>query len=278
MVEPMPEQVSIVYDDKGVNKTIYVLPPTSNPREPSVFAFSLHKAGSVLLDRILRDLSAKVGLTYVSIMSEFFSLGLAERDIPNSTARIFLDRGYCFGGFRGLPRTFEIPRLNLRRSILLVRDPRDMVVSHYYSSRYSHPEPGKALTTSMSALPRRARATALTLDEYALDLAPFYATRLAQYMEVLEKTDSFTVFRYEDVIFEKRKWLRDICRAYGWCIGEGLTNAIADRHDVVPTTENAARHIRQVRPGDGMRKLSLATIKSLNQTLIKPLRYFGYED
>ena len=93
-------------------KTIFTLPPTGSRRtNHSVYAFSLPKAGSVLLDSIMRALSAPVGLTYVSIMGEFFHLGLAEQNVPGETSKIFLDHGYCFGGFRSFPQRFEIPNL-----------------------------------------------------------------------------------------------------------------------------------------------------------------------
>jgi Sulfotransferase domain len=269
--------VSIEYDDGGVLKTIFTLPPTRSPGTPSVYAFSLPKAGSVLLDSIMRALSAKVDLTYVSIMGEFFELGLAEKNIPSSTSKIFCDTGYCFGGFRAYPKTFKIPNLAASRSILLLRDPRDMLVSHYFSMRSSHADPGKALTTSQKSLPRRDRARAMSVDDYALDLASYYVRQLNRYIDLVEAhRDMFAVFRYEDVIFNKRAWVADICNAFGWDVLERARNRIADKNDIVPRAENEAKHIRQVAPGDGMRKLKPETVDKLNQLFEKQLQYFGY--
>jgi len=273
----MGQGITIEYDDAGVVKTIFTLPPTKSPETPTVYAFSLPKAGSVLLDSILRTLSECVGVTYVSLMGDFFGLGLAEKNIPSEASKVFLDHGYCFGGFRAFPRRFEIPNLATKKSVLLVRDPRDMLVSHYFSARSSHPDPGKVLTTSVEALPRRDRALALSVDQYALDLADFYARHLARYMKVLgENRDCFTVFRYEDVIFKKRAWVADICDAFGWDVPKRTVNKIADKNDVVPRGENEARHIRQVTPGDGMRKLQPETIEKLNELFETQLSYFGY--
>ena len=47
-------QRTVEYDDAGDLKTIYTLPPTSSDF-PSVLAFSLPKAGSVLLDSIMQS-------------------------------------------------------------------------------------------------------------------------------------------------------------------------------------------------------------------------------
>jgi sulfotransferase family protein len=274
----MQEQITIEYDDAGVLKTIFTLPPTKSADMPTVYVFSLPKAGSVLLDNIMRELSEQIGVTYVSLMGEFFKLGLAEQDVPSTTSNVFADNGYCFGGFRAFPKTFEIPNLATRKSIFLLRDPRDMLVSHYFSMRSSHPDPGKALTTSRKALPRRDKALVMSVDEYALDLANYYARQLSRYIDVFEKhPQNFTVFRYEDVIFEKRTWVADICKALDWDVSERVRNKIADKNDVVPRSENEAKHIRQVTPGDGMRKLQPATIDKLGALFREQLSYFGYD-
>lgn len=272
------EPVTIEYDDAGTVKTIFTLPPTKSPDKPSVYAFSLHKAGSVLLDSILRSLCDRVGLTYVSLMTEFFRLGLAEKNVPSSASRVFADGGYCFGGFRSFPKTFEIPNLGRRKSVLLVRDPRDMLVSHYYSMRSSHPDPGKALTTSMQGLSRRDAALKLSVDEYALDYASFYARELGRYIDVLEQNpENFTVFRYEDVIFHKKQWIADICETFGWDVSSWAMRRIARKNDIVPRAEDEGRHVRQVTPGDSMRKLQPETIEKLNAVYERHFRFFGYD-
>jgi len=273
------DQVTIEYDDAGVVKTIFTLPPTSSPDQPSVFAFALPKAGSVLLDSIVSALSARVGLTYVSIMGEYFKLGLAAKNWPSSTSKIFRDKGYCYGGFRFFPQQFDIPVLRTSKALLLVRDPRDMIVSHYFSTRSSHPDPGRALKTSMTGMPARERAQTLTLDEYVIDFAHIYTQHMSHYIELLEqRPDAFRVFRYEDVVFNKRDWVADICKTFEWSVSGSAIRSIADENDIVPGKEREAKHIRQVRPGDHRRKLRPETIDKLNALYARQLSYFGYCD
>ena len=272
------EAITIEYSDAGVVKTIFTLPPTKSPETPTTYAFSLPKAGSVLLDSIMHALSENIGVTYVSLMGNFFNMGLAEQDVPETTSRVFADHGYCFGGFRAYPKTFEIPNLSTKESILLVRDPRDMLVSHYFSMRSSHPDPGKVLTTSRASLPRRDKALVMSADEYALDLASYYVRQFDRYIDVLDANrDLFTLFRYEDVIFSKRSWVAEICKTFDWDVPLRAINKIADKNDVVPSAENEAKHVRQVAPGDGMRKLQPETIEKLNGLFAIQLEYFGYE-
>ncbi len=270
--------ISIEYNDDGVMKTIYTLPPTRAPEMPCVYAFSLPKAGSVLLDSILSTLSPVVGLTYVSIMGEFFELGLAEKDAPAETSKIFLDSGYCYGGFRSFPQRFKIPNLATRKAILLVRDPRDMLVSHYFSTRSSHPNPGRRLTTSMQGMPLREKARVLTVDEYVVDLTKFYDRLLRSYIEVVEENpENFRIYRYEDVVFQKREWIADMCDYFGWLVPEAKVKKIADKNDIRPRVEKESKHVRQVSPGDYKRKLKPDTIKRITEILEKDLEYFGYD-
>jgi len=276
MAEARP--ITIDYDDGGSVRTVFTLPPTRAPEKPSVYAFSLPKAGSVLLDSMLSALSVAEGLTYVSIMGQFFEIGLAEKHVPAQTSKAFLDHGYCYGGFRSFPRHFEIPNLGSCKAILLVRDPRDMIVSHYYSTRLSHPDPGRILSTSMKGMPLREKAQRLTIDEYAIDLTKFYGRLMRGYIDVLEKNpDTFRVYRYEDVIFRKREWISDIGSYFGWSVPEAKLRRIAAKNDILPRAEKESKHVRQVSPGDHKRKLEPATIVQLNEALGKEFRYFGYE-
>ena len=231
----------------------------------------------MLLDSILRGLSDSARFTFVSIMGEFFNLGLAEKNVPSSTSKIFLDSGYCFGGFRSFPERFEIPNLSISKAILLVRDPRDMLVSHYFSTRSSHPEPGRRLATSMKNMPRRDKAKSLSVDEYVVDLANFYGRVLRRYIQVLgENPQTFRVYRYEDVIFNKHEWIADICDTFGWSVPEHTIKKIADKNDFRPRAEKESQHIRQVTPGDYKRKLKPETIEQLNRLLETELSFFGY--
>ena len=274
----LSEDITIEYDDAGVVKTIFTLPPTQSPKSPSVYAFSLPKAGSVLLDSILRALSPTVGLTYVSIMGELFELGLAEKNLPPETSKVFLDHGYCYGGFRSFPQRFEIPNLATSKAILLVRDPRDMIVSHYFSTRLSHPNPGRALSTGMQSIPLRDQAQKLTVDEYAIERTKFYSRVLRGYISVLDANpNTFHIYRYEDVIFKKREWIADMCNYFGWSVAESTMRKVADKNDIRPRAEKESQHVRQVSPGDYLRKLKPETIAQLNQLLEKELSYFGYE-
>lgn len=267
---------SIVFNDDGKQRVLFTLPPTRRPDRPSALVFAMPKSGSTLLDRIMRRLSRHVGLRYVSVMGTFFKLGVPDKDMPAETSRIFLPHGYCYGGFRYLPG-FDIPILGAARSVLLVRDPRDMLVSHYYSMRESHVEPGRSLKSTSLTLPQRETARSVDIDDYVKGpVAEHFRTCLTRYRTMLCASYDVKLYRYEDVIYDKANWVADLANHFGWEIPRWRTDSIARRFDIIPRHEETAEHIRQVHPGNYRKKLAPETVAWLNGFLREEMEYFGY--
>jgi hypothetical protein len=267
----------VFYNDKGTRRVIYELPPTSAPDRDSVLVFSLPRAGSVLLEHCVIELSAAVGLPYISIAGRFFDLGLLDHSAPRSTSRIFAEKGYCYGGFRGFPSNFKIPIIRRAKKILQVRDPRDLLTSHYFSLRESHPPLGKVLKSDPqdSALFELART--LDIDSYVDRVAPVYKQLLAGYRKLVSRYD-VRLYRYESIVYDKVAWINSICNYYDWNLPQEYIRDLAAKHDIFPSTEASGKHIRQVHPGDYTRKLKRQTIELLTRYFADDMRFFGYSE
>ncbi len=266
----------IRYMDCGEEKVIYTLPKTGREDLPSVLAFAMPKSGSVLLDRLLRDLTASMKMPYISIMEEFFKLGIPDNLFPDETSVIFKPNGYCYGGFRYLPKSFEIPIIPDVKKILLIRDPRDMLVSHYFSMLKSHPERGKKLQSSDTRMKSRDLALETPIDDYVLRMKKRFKIFLDHYQHLCE-TDDVKVYRYEDIIYEKAAWVDDICRYFDWTIEPSVQEKIAKRHDVIPKAEDDSQHVRQVHPGNYAKKLKPDTIEELSDYFADCMTFYGYD-
>lgn len=263
-----------IAEASGRSREIFRLPAAVSDR-PSVLAFAMPKSGSTLLDSILLEIAPQVGLVHVSIMGAMFAAGLPDEDIPETVADVFLETGYCYSGFRNLPPAMRIPILPGAAKILLMRDPRDMLVSHYHSVLSSHPLPEDDPAARSPLLKLRSMAQKLEIDSYVLELAPLHLSYLRIYADLCSRHD-VRIFRYEDIIFCKRAWIDDICAVYGWDVPREIIDMIAARHDHRPDTENPAHHIRQVVPGDHARKLRADTIERLDRQFSESMRHFGY--
>lgn len=250
--------------------------PDTSPDQPSRFAFGLHKAGSVLLTKVVSQLAERAGITVMDIPGQAFSQGMPAKLITEEmVGDIFLRQGYLFTGFRTPPPPFIPPEaLAGRRKVLLIRDPRDMLVSQYFSMRFSHPIPR---TGQVRNNMREARATisAMDVDRYVLsDQCAFILSNYRGYASHIDH--DWRLFRYEDIISNKRKWLRDIAGHLRFSLDDGSLDAIADRNDIFPDGEQPQNHIRQVLPGNHKKHLRPETISALNVSCADILEQYGY--
>lgn len=236
-------------------------PPVSHAA--SVFAFALARAGPTLMDNILRVLAPQAGLVFFSLEDEMFARGVpAPLDWPEA-ARLFHPRGDCYGGFRAMPR-HALPPLSTCRAVLLVRDPRDMIVSQYSD----HP-----IARARAAVQRQ------SLAEFAPGAAQRFARRFAAYLaQGFAAAPEVAVFRCEDVIFRKRDWTAELAAWFGRGLPRAATDAAADRFHVVPAVPDPARHIRQVHPGSQRSEMEPRTIAAVEAILREAMEAFGYLD
>lgn len=121
----------------------------------------------------------------------------------------------------------------------------------------------------------REKLSEMEIDSYALENAKRFGDIFRAYARI--EDDNFKLFRYEDIIFEKQQWIRDILAFLGLEMQESQVVEIARKHDIFPDKENTNAHIRKVTPGDYKEKLQVSTIEALNESLEDVLIKYGYD-
>lgn len=243
------------------------------------FIFALHKSGSVLLNRIVDDLSDAADVPVFNFPELLFENGIRFQDLEEVPADLFEKEGMIYSGFRHVPKEpCEMRFGKGGKVILMVRDPRDILVSMYFSMKGSHAVP-KSGKSREKLLKIRENAEALSIEEFVRSGCDRLRKKFRRYQKALVENDDLEtrVFRYEDVIFEKPTWVRDISEFFDLNVPEAEMDAIAARHDIRPEKEDPSAHIRRVAPGDYREKLSPETIEFLNAELADTVRVFGYE-
>lgn len=269
--------VPISYQDgAGIGQVFFDIPSTPQPNFPSCYVFAFAKSGSVLLNNLTRALMEAAGVPVVDVPAFCFSKGIATDTILFELHRIFKPRGYCYSGFRNIPPVMRGMTAMLEgRKLLMVRDPRDMLVSLYYSMKFSHPFPGQATTQFSARVDPKRAATGGDIDRFCMSYVDLYLSTLRDFLKVTDDSSAKSV-RYEDVVFDKAGLARTIRDWFSLDINATQLNEVARRFDIVPAEDKPQEHIRQVHPGDHRRKLQPATIEILSHVLQPFLQQFDY--
>lgn len=252
---------------EGVDYTVRL--PAATPTLISCYFFAFAKSGSTLVDNMLADYCSGCECSYFSLFGQAFSQGITTSHVQSDALKCFHRSGYIYSGFRHYP-AFELPVDNAP-VVLLVRDPRDMLVSLYFSIAKSHviPTPGSRLVKE------RERVLAQDLQQFVVRRAPGYAKQLNQYLQALARADLLEM-RYEDGIYKKKEMLGSILEHYNMTAKPRLIKKIAGSHDIIPDRENEKAHVRQVHPGNFRERLKPETIDSVNEILAPFLERYGY--
>jgi len=256
---------------QGENYELQTPEPTSD--KPSAFMLAYAKSGSTLMDRMIRQYCGSVGQATFTLYGEAFMKGIRPQEIKEDSLACFEPSGVIYSGFRNYPQEFDLP-LAGKKIIHLVRDPRDMVVSLYFSMVKSHPE---LKDSSGNWSKEVAESENKGLTDFVLERAYSYKMYHRRYSEALKGHD-VKVYRYEDVIYNKRDWMIDMLDYLEIEINDDIVDAVVKKNDIIPNAEDDSQHIRQVHPGNYKKKLDQDTIIKLNRRMIDFLREFDYPD
>jgi hypothetical protein len=266
----MPGDPRAVIKDDG--QIIYRLPPPLS-RNPSCLMFTQPKSGSKMVRGILRQLATESGLQPTGPDGAFFAAGVPKSALP---AEIFKPTGY-FYHFSGVPFADEPPIA--ARSLVHVRDIRDVLVSKYFSLRESHPEPGDRVSAKRkdSFTQRRNTLQNLDVDEGVLSLAAGGLPKAIMSLRKAAGAPCALLTRYEDMVYRKEDWAQEVCDHFGWERSRAAIARAVAPFDVFPKEERPDQHVRQVHPGNYKRRLKPETIEILNTMFREELTFFGYD-
>lgn len=245
--------------------------------DPALFVLSIRKCGSTLLNNVCLNLAAYNKDNYVNIPEAMFDHNITVSAWINDPALCDLVvPGNVYGGFRDFPvGVAGHPVFCDGRKVLLVRDPRDALVSEYFSNAFTHPIPqGEGLVTTHLVSEREA-ARAQAIEDYVLGHAAGMAATFAAYVPLLTDANA-RVLRYEDIIFDKGVLIDAVVRHFDWNCPPGLRDAIIRAFHVIPPQENPERFIRRVVPGDHRTKLGSRAIGELDRVFADVMDAFGY--
>jgi Sulfotransferase domain len=248
---------------------------------PSIIHFSVNKAATQYTKTILRRCAAENGMVPLQLHEYAASTDFPYLDYLSATAmqkynHIFKPHGYLYSVFGGMIE--GIPELERYRLILMMRDPRDVLVSEYYSIAYSHKVPDPRGDKYEHFMNRRKTAQSMTIDEFVLwDSDRIYST-LQRYKTLLIDSYPHTyVTTYEKMTADFQDWLNGLLDNCQLAIPDHLRRSLMEESDRLrPKEENIHKHRRKGKAQDYKEKLKTETIDQLNAKFAFFLEAFGY--
>lgn len=230
------------------------------------FAFSMHKSGSSLLNGMIEAVCTQAKVPSISVPDVLFMHGVSEADWEaDKHLLFFFQRGLLFYGFRQLPEILLHPGVALakRNCVLLLRDPRDALVSQFYSfsdsGSHLKPKYGDRSGKSNSSDDKIA-----DIDQYVLQHAGYFKQKLDLYRQHLNPASTL-IFRYEEIFFDKASFLERVFAHFRIEVPNQVIKIVAKEFDVRPHAADPSKHIRIGYPGDFRRQLRAETICRLNE-------------
>jgi len=197
----------------------------------------------------------------------------------------------CFGPIRFF---VDIPELDNYQIILHLRDPRDILVSMFYSYCYIH---GGEIAGDTGY---RKEVATKGIDEFVLakvseessnyrgdygtgrhleDLIGNLPKRYNDYIDRLLGRKNVIYVKYEEMVMDYRCWLDKFIKPFPLANKETVIEGlVAQSNTFFPKRANdTMNHVRHVTPGDHREKLKQSTIMQLNEIFSDTLDTLGYE-
>lgn len=243
--------------------------------EGDIIVFTMHKSASMFIHQLCAFLTKQSGMAYHSPNLNDSGID-AQRLLTDK--ELWRARHGCFAPVRFY---VDVPHLDEYRIILHLRDPRDVLVSMYFSYCYIHAgevsgntdyrkqvaEQGIdafVLTKARETCPsyRGNYGTGGNVQNITGNIVKKYRT----YIDNVLGKPNVTFIKYEEMIADFRGWLEKFIEPFPLADKTNVVDQLARQsHEFFPKrSQDVMTHIRHVTPGDYKNKLKTSTIEELN--------------
>ena len=253
-----------------------------------IVVFTLHKSASMFIHQQCELLSNLSGIAYNSPNIEGEDLN-PRRLLTDTT--VWQSRHGCFAPIRFY---VDIPEKHNYNIVLHLRDPRDVLVSMFYSYCFIHNGEIEANTGY------RREVASLGIDKFVLDKASEkssayrgnYGTgshiedlvgnmpkRYQDYVDNLLGLNNVTLLKYEQMVTDYRSWLTQFIVPFPIENKQSVLDYLSARSAAYfpKRDSDVMSHVRHVTPGDHKNKLKPETIRQLNEIFSDTLDALGYQ-
>lgn len=252
----------------------------NNKNFNSVIFWTTHKCASTFIAKFLESIAKASNLEHLDYAGNIWSVGNAIKlDNPYSIESecSFLYRKY--GEIYGPMRTpFEFINRSKLNNIFFLRDPRDIIISNYYSTAYSHSIPSHNYTKKL-LLQKRTKTKKMDINDYFLEqIESWVIGQYEMYKFFKENSELTSVHKYEDLKENPNQTFLRITKSMNIDISEELmNNLISSFEEPFKKKLNKKLHIRNGKSRQFEHELNRDTIIKGNEKLRGLLDYWEFK-
>lgn len=257
---------------------------------PSVLFFTTHKCASTLISKVLHTIETSSDLRHFDYATAVYKLGDEvetgtiehtdiEQVIDRNKARLFHSTGEIYGPLR---RPIDVPGREEMTQLFFLRDPRDVIVSAYYSFGFSHGLPPNAQMQSLF-LAERERIRGEGIDRYALRAArDWIGPTLRRYADYRRTGSDTHYLTYDSYTEDPAGFLDRVFDLVGARVDPAEIERMATAARPIQTAAAAdvpaadLTHQRSGRSGQFRTELSEETLGALDDMLADVLEFWGF--
>lgn len=255
--------------------------PNANKSLESVIFFTTHKAASNFTDEILKQIEKNTeyilfdyGALVGSLADKLNIKDDFENYLNKNSEFLFSQNGEIYGPQR---RPLNFPNIDNYKKIFFLRDPRDVLVSAYYSFGYSHVEPdSKNLLENFNK--NRKLIQDQSIDEYVLkEVKNWIIPMYLEYKVLRESSKKECLYiKYNDFVDNTESIIDNIFKFFDFK-NEELIKSLSIDANPVSNTENNEKHKRSGKNYQWKTHLTGRTQDQLNKELNEVLDYWEFK-
>ncbi len=250
-------------------------------KPPSVLFFTTHKCASVFVEKLLKTIVKTSPYQVRNYAAAIWQLG--DRVDPGTPYEDFLEaaydqlyhaRGEIYAPQR---RPLNFPGRERFKHIFFLRDPRDVLVSAYYSFGYQHQRP-KAEKQQEIFSQDRQRIQDQGIDNYALTAASDWLLPLyTQYQLLLETSTSHLYVNYDQYKDNTAQFILTIADYLETSMTDEDVQALISEAAPVQAVKDIQQHKRSGKSQQYLEELKPETIATLNEMFLELLVYWKFD-
>ena len=245
----------------------------------SVIFFTTHKCASNFISKLLETVDESSEFIHYdygglvgSVADKINQKAPFEPYLNKNYKHLFSSKGEIYGPQR---RPLDFLSINSYKKIFFLRDPRDVLISSFYSFGKTHAPPSQKILRS-DFYKEREKINSLGLEKYAIYKSDEILEIYLSYKNLKEMSESCIYLKYDDYAIDTSYFLKTVFNFLNISIDQMEIDRLISLADPIQLTKDDSKHKRSGKLDQWKSELSKETQKKLNVKFQDILKYWEF--